>query len=183
MIATIVGINYGVKMKGQWDGLEVIYQGEPYQGQQKDPVTRFVFKNSDVYKQIVDLEIGDKINLTFEKNGKFSNLVACEKIGQGGVPTQGRATPSSKQDFSAQSSSGASKDVIITRAVAFKGAVELVCAGLARDKFYKAGMKMDLVKDEVKEVAKSFEDFLSLMEKEEEAVVQEVSGEENPFED
>jgi hypothetical protein len=159
LIATIVDLTFDVtktSARTQKDYTVHIftYQGDPYQGQAKAPTVRDVFCSSEVGKQLFNYKVGDRVNLTFEKNGQYQNLVGISL--DGATPTQAAPTTAAGPSKGPSTPSFVENDTPtrIARAVAFKGAVDLMGNMTATD-FKKA--------DPVA-MAKVFEPYLTMTE-------------------
>lgn len=140
-------------------GLSITYQGEPYKGKVKDPVERFVFTDSPIAEGIESAEPGDWFDISFDTT-QWKNPVSMVKTSA--PKTQEAATPN-------EGTKGVDwdlKDKKISRAVAFKGAVEMVTALLATgDAFPKASHKKpDFFVEQIQSMAKKFEPFLNIEE-------------------
>jgi hypothetical protein len=148
--ATVVSINAGLTAqgpKGEYEYMDFVYQPEPYQGKAKDQVTRKVFGNTPLYNEVLAFKEGDVVEMEFEKNGKYTNMISIRK-GSGSASGGGSQ---SSQSAGNSGSSGSStylsfdqrvalddkKDESIQRQVALKAAVELYVAAMpeAKTKF------------------------------------------------
>jgi hypothetical protein len=193
--ATILGITEG-KMKGQYPGYYMKYQSnETYMGKAKDPTDRFVFANSEVAPVVKTLTAGDIVELTFVKNGKFSDLTGITKVGVapkasdptkdvGGIGASGAPAKGSSSGGSSGGGSGGSWEnrndeptqLRIARAVAVKSATDVVVALLHTGGFPKTKVKGELLGEEIKLIAKSLEGYLTLSEDVAELVGEGVKG-------
>lgn len=133
--------------KGKYKGFEFTYQGEPFKGQEKDPVTRFVFGNQDFVGTLKDCAKGDWLELSFEKKGQYTNLVAVAKI----QAPSGASLPA--KEFKGRQDDPETQ-LRIARSVALKAAVDFVGGLAAKDKTF----------DNVMEWAKGFEVYLTLQD-------------------
>jgi hypothetical protein len=82
MKAQVLEINLNAQ-KGAYKGLEITYKGEPYDGREKKPTTRFVFDNMPVYGVILDtVTVGDWCDLDFvpARNPKYTDLVGIVPV-------------------------------------------------------------------------------------------------------
>lgn len=156
MIATITELVFDVSKtsaKGNnYKVHEFSYQGPEFDGRQKPPTKRNVFTDSDVGKVLNEYKVGDSVELTFTKNGKFSDLVAIAPAGQSG--TQGTSGASKPQPYSPPANED--RDMKISRAVALKAASEQL-AGT----FPKTAKNTSIVKDIVG-LAEGFMPYLTL---------------------
>ena len=168
MQATVISV-VPAKLKGKWDGYEFTYQGDPYQGNAKKPTTRFVFKNDTknpaVPGAVKNLEAGQRVDLTFEKNGNFSNLVGVAVLGDS-PPARASNTQAPTKSYNKPKDD--ETPIRIARAVALKAAIDaqgtMVDGGA---KIVKATMKENVFGDQSLALAKQFEKYLSLDDSEE----------------
>jgi hypothetical protein len=156
LVATIIDVTFDVtktSKAGKPYTVHVFkYQGDPYQGQQKDPTTRDVFASADVGKQLRNYSVGQRVNLTFEKNGQFSNLVGiAAESGAAPAPQQATGSPQAAPKQSYRESDTSTR---IARAVAIKAAVDIM-GNMAAADFKKA--------DPVA-MAKTYEPYLTMTE-------------------
>jgi hypothetical protein len=158
LVATITDMTFDVTKTSAKTGNDytvhiVSYQPPPYDGQQKAPTTRDIFSSSDVGKELRNFSVGQSVNLTFVKNGKFSNLTAISAAGsaQAPAPQQGTTAPQAapKQPYRENDNS-----TRIARAVAIKAAVDIK-GNMAAADFKKA--------DPVA-MAKLYEPYLTMTE-------------------
>lgn len=151
------------------------YQGDPYQGQSKPPTTRDVFTqdrdNPELAGKVLALQPGQRVQLTFVKNGQYPNLTDVFVLGgqqQQTPPHQATgqepgAAPyvAPKKDYAAEREvKEAEKQVSIIRQVALKAAVEVMKALLAREGQYKKKMELDVISADVQKLAGDFEMFI-----------------------
>jgi hypothetical protein len=153
MIAVIKRIETGLigqGRNGDYEYMDFTYQGEPYQGKAKDPTTRKVFANLPIHDEILEFRAGDTVDLTFEKNGKYSNLVGIRAAGRqastgGGGSTSAQSADSSTSaptssyksnypSFEERVALDKMKDASIQRQVALKAAVDLELGDKAKGK-------------------------------------------------
>ena len=156
MVATIIDLTFDVtktSKAGKPYTVHVFkYQGDPYQGQQKDPTTRDVFASAEVGKQLRNFNVGQRVDLTFEKSGQYSNLVGIAAAGgQAPAPQQATGAPQAPSKPSYQENDTSTR---IARAVAFKGAVDLIGNMTATD-----SKKADPIS-----MAKLYEPYLTMTE-------------------
>ena len=183
MKAQVLEINLNAT-KGSYKGLEITYKGEPYDGREKKPTTRFVFDNMPVYGVILDtVTVGDWCDLDFvpAKNPKYTDLVGIVPVAkpQNTAPvlpsnTKDEGTPVAKSPHHVVASMNwnekqtvyadleAGRQVSISRAVALSHATTLVSA-LAANAGYTAGnlKKREFMAEEVLTTAKRFYDYLN----------------------
>lgn len=174
MKAEVLSVEQG-KMKNKWDGLWFEYQGEPYNGKRKEPTKRFVFGNDPLSKTIAGLKVGEWVDLTFVKDGKFSNLTGVEKIS---APTP-QAAP--QQQSSGGGGSYRRDDAEVQRRISRSAALkEGVQIALATSK--KTDDAQVLV-ERAKEITRDLERFLNFEEEEAdlEKGVKDVDFEQIPF--
>ena len=189
MKAQVLEINLNAS-KGSYKGLEITYKGEPYDGREKKPTTRFVFDNMPVYGVILDtVTVGDWCDLDFvpAKNPKYTDLVGIVPVAKpqntapvlpsnikdpagqdsqevAGYPSKHHVVASmnwnEKQTVYADLEAG--RQVSISRAVALSHATTLVSA-LAANAGYTAGnlKKREFMAEEVLTTAKRFYDYLN----------------------
>ena len=164
MKAQIKAINTTTKTfnNRNFDGMEVTYQPEPYQGKEKPPVTRFIFGNSEAIPSLKTCNPGDWVNIEFTevlKNGRtFKNPVSFTKTTApvGNTPNQPVSGSTSYQ------SSSDARQESIEKQCCLKEAVNLVAALAANGGYTAANVKKrEFMTEEVKEIAKEFYSFLS----------------------
>jgi len=141
----------------------VTYQGPPYQGKVKDPVTRHIFTNSDVAKEVVGLAPGMLVEVEFDDT-KYKNPIHFTVMSNS-QPTateeplpwedKGAAKPR-KGGFSSPST-----DERIARAVALKEAAVSV-GNLMNNGGYTAAnlKKREFIIEQIIQTAREFLPFL-----------------------
>jgi hypothetical protein len=123
-----------------YSGHNFTYTPPPYNGQVKDPVTRFVFGNGDFAKQLKGIEVGDYVELTFD-NSKFKNPESIKKI--------------------STSYNGDARQESIVRQSALKQAINLMDILKGTGAYTAANLKKkDYVVQQVVEIAQAFEPYL-----------------------
>lgn len=166
MQATVISVVQNVtKPKnggGTYSCTEFTYQPDPYKGQPKDPVTRGVFTNAPCHADILALKAGDRVELTFVRNGRFQNLDAVTKIA-GSAPAPAASSGSGGGGWSG----GGRRDdpettQRIARAVALKAAVDFVGVMVTNGVYTKTSAKPDNLENEVDRLARDFEGYLTL---------------------
>lgn len=164
MKATVISVE-PAKLKGKYPGFNFTYQGEPYKGKQKDPVTRFVFgndrNNPALPNKVEALKPGQKVDLTFTENSQgYKNL--SEITIEHSAPAQQTSGGYQKQEEEDET------PVRIARSVALKAAVDsfqaLTAAG---NKTIKATMKPELFFDMVIDMSRRYEAYLCLQDEDE----------------
>ena len=135
MVATITSLVFDVtktaKSGKDYTVHQITYQGEPYQGVSKPPTSRDIFTNSDVGKQLNEYKVGDVVDLVFEKDGRYSNLVGISQQGASQAST-GATTSTGIAPTKAFSQAGEERDLKISRAVALKVASEQLAGSFAK---------------------------------------------------
>lgn len=155
MKATVIRVTQNVQKTSNagkpYTVTEFEYQGEPYQGKTKPPVTRNVFSNDPVNQILQTLKPGDSVELGFTQNGKYKNLSSVEKIdGPSPVanPTAPNMTGGSYQKNDDETA------LRIARSVALKAAADVVNG--------VAGIAFETVHTEIIGLARHFEKYLTL---------------------
>jgi hypothetical protein len=180
----VTGLQLNIKEKfangKTYDGHKLTYQPQPYQGKTKDPVEKFLFGNSDIGKQLVaaGIQAGDWVEITFEKNGKYSNPVAIAKAS---APAPSAVSPNRSPVSSGggdyQRDDSPDKAARIARAVALDKAQSLIAILAANGGYTAANLKKrEYVVEEVLRTARELLPFLNGTE-----TVDGVVGEEVPF--
>lgn len=134
--------------KGKYAGFDFSYQGEPFKGQVKEPVTRFIFSNADFLPILRDCALDDWLELSFEKKGQYTNLVGVVKIA-GPVMA---AAPA--KEFKSYRNEDPETQLRIARSVALKASVDYCVTMPAKDKTV----------ENILSVAREFEAYLTLQE-------------------
>lgn len=158
MKAQIKAINTTTKTfnNRKFDGVEVTYQPEPYQGKEKPPTTRFIFGNSEAIPSLKNCNVGDWVNIEFtdvQKNGRvFKNPVSFTKT----------SAPVGNAPASGGGSNADARQESIEKQCCLKEAVNLVSALVANGGYTAANVKKrEFMTEEIKEIAKEFYAFLS----------------------
>lgn len=159
--ATVVKIEFNVKLKGMYDGCYFHTQTENGQ-KRKD----FIFQKSDTFQVVKDLVAGDIVELKIEKKGDFYNLKDVIPSGE-----KSATAPASVPSSPSKSTGGGSgwtasyaqteeyikhKDLMIIRQSTMKAAVDLVTAMLAKEMFKKTATA-DFLVEECYRIASKFE--------------------------
>ncbi len=161
--ATVVKIEYNVKLKGMYDGCYFHTQTENGQ-KRKD----FIFQKSDTFQVVKDLVAGDIVELKIEKKGDFYNLKDVVATGDkaASTPSVSPSTPQASKPSSGGGGWAASyaqsedyikhKDLMIIRQSTMKAAADLVTAMLAKEMFKKTATA-DFLVEEVGRIAAKLE--------------------------
>lgn len=173
MKAQILGIQLNIKEKfangKTYDGHKLTYKPEPYAGKEKDPVEKFVFGNSDFAKYVQKAQVGDWVEIVFEKNGKYSNPVSMSTIAP---PVEGE-----RPTRASGSSQNTTTDERIARAVALKEASVLVGTLVGQGAYTAANLKKrEYMVEQIIQTAREFLPFLQDNESLEAVVGMPVAG-------
>ena len=160
MNATILEVKVG-KLNNNYDGYHITYQGDAFKGKEKDPTTRFVFANDrnhpELPSKVAALKAGDYVDMTFEQNGKYKNLVDVKVIGKEKKPSSSGSSSSAEPQYNEDTA------LRIQRSVAVKAAIDSFNAMAAGGwKGVKATMKPEVFGDMVLNLARQYEPYLTL---------------------
>ena len=149
MTATVLKIEYNVQM-GSYKVTKLTLD---VKGEEK---SYNIFTNAPVHKTIQnELKVGDNIEVTMVKNGKYWNI--------GEIKKQVSSAPSQRESGGVRSQEPTNKDLAIARAVCIKAAVETFAAMVANGAVKKT-IKPDAAAAEILMLCKSFEGYLTLSE-------------------
>lgn len=185
MIATVLGVTPNVKKTSnkpgskEYEVCEFVYQGDPYDGMQKDPTTRNVFMNDPLVPTILTLTAGDRVDLSFIQKGSYSNLSAVAKVEGEVAPVPTTAGEALAQPMKPKADVWAVKDEKIARAVALKASVELTAGSVTAAQLKKP----ETLTTNVVALAKMFMNYLTLQDNKEELPMTEVEGTTEDFEE
>jgi hypothetical protein len=138
MIGTVQSVNPDGK-RGSYDVTEFVILNE--KGETKEYA---VFKNAPAHNNVVRLQEGDQVEISFVKKGKFYNVDTVEKIEAGEAAPRKKIVPPTHGN----------KDADIRRAVCLKAAIEL-CAATATSKTDLKALAVEAV-----EIAPLFDPYL-----------------------
>ena len=125
----------------------------------------FIFKKSQMHALLSELNVGDVVDLVYEKNGAFFNLKDIKPTGEKGTTatvSAPSAPPTKSGSTGWQASYGQTedyikhKDLMIIRQSTMKAAVDLVTAMMQKDMFKKTATP-DFFVEEVGRIASKFE--------------------------
>jgi len=157
MYATVVLVTQNVtkisKANNEYTCTEFTYQGDPYQGKAKPPTTRNIFPDDEVHDLVMALEEGDRVNLVFNKDGQFTQLVGVSKISEAETPS---TTNTSKPDTVVPTyvepeyfkDDHPDKAKRIAQSVAVKAGVDMVLGFLASGA-YKKSVTPEFLRNEI----------------------------------
>lgn len=188
MKAQVTAVTPNVK-KGQYNGLEITYQGLPFEGRTKKPTTRFIFDNDPLFRFIQDeVEVGQWYELEFvpAKNPKFKNLSSITAVA---VPKEEPMLPSNTGKASASKKESpyhvvasmnwnekqtvyadleAARQANINRSVSLDHATKLIGTLVANGAYTAANVKKrEYMIEETLATAKKFYAYLAGVEEEE----------------
>ncbi len=161
MKAQLLEVNLNAKKTAgsgrELTGVSLKYQPEPYQGQTKPPVDRFVFTNNPIVPALKggEVKVGDWVEITFDKS-QYKNP---ESIAKSTPPTPDK--PAGQKKSGGGGYNDEATQMRISRSVAFKGATELIAAGYGES---KKTSKNEVLAEEVIALAKTFEAYLNMQE-------------------
>lgn len=163
MIAQILKIDNNASKEGRggksYKGVAVTYQPPPYKDQQKDPTTRFLFKDSDIVKQFKasGLREGDWAEIKFD-DSKWKNPESFAP-----APAPNTTSNSAVRKNVTSNISNDQTQMRIARAVAIKEALG-VMKFMAENKGYTATSlkEHDFVIAELLKTARALEPYLTL---------------------
>ena len=169
MIAQLKVINLNAKMKSKsgksFSGVEVTYQPQPYKGEVKEPVTRFLFSNNPVAKGLQGFKAGDWAEIKFDTD-QYRTPLSIDKASEPGASKTSTATFAPRDDTT---------NLRIARAVAIKEATVLALAMAAGDAFPKTKIKSkEFMAQQVLEIAQLYEPYLTLTEQSDELEMPEI---------
>lgn len=182
MQTEILNIELNAKKEGRggkaYKGIAVTYQPPEYQGKVKDPVTRFLFDKSEAFDSFkkAGLKVGDWVEITFDES-KFKNPLTFTKIDK----------PAPQEEKKKQYSGGGGgykkndpdTEKRIARAVAIKEAVNIVAMMVNAEGYTKTNVKnRAFLVEEILNTARGLEPFLTLDDDNEDAVLEDLYGDE-----
>ena len=191
MKAQVLGVEFGAK-RGNYEGLNITYQGMPFDGRTKKPTTRFIFNNDPMYRYIQnEVTVDEWYDFEFKqaKNPKYTDLVSMSAIA---TPQDTQPTPQAKKESPMLPSNTekspyhvvasmnwnekqtvyadleAGRQANINRSVSLDHACKIVSAMVANSGYTaKAVKEKDFLAEEALTVAKKFYAYLSGEDKEE----------------
>lgn len=161
MKATFLGCDFNVERSG-YKGANMTYQPDPYKGQAKEPVTRFVIGKSPIIEELKGVKAGDRVEIKFDDT-KWKNPVSITAIHEEAPASRVTGNTGNSAKFGNQDPD---TQVRIARSVAIKEASNLVCTMIAHGGFPATAVKKsDVLVSEILRIAEAFEPYLCLQDK------------------
>jgi len=179
MICQLKSINLNATKRSaagkSYTGVEVVYQGQPYKGVEKEPTTRFLFSDNPVAQSLANFKVGDWVEIKFDTDKFKTPLSISKQAGseEASAPAQSASGPAKwgQQDEGTQKR--------IARSVALKEATAIVCEMMKAGAFPATKSKSyEFLAQNVLEVAKIYEPYVNCTEVSDDVVKPDLSPEE-----